>query len=214
MNAITWEDVRRRWFALVREPHREWTWRLLHGLYKENGRKYHTIEHVADCLSKLDALDDMGGLIDRRVATVALVWHDAVYVPGSNENEVLSARLLDALSVCLEERNLGTHAHSAILATEHREGYAGAYGNRTVDAVVDIDLSILGEDRGTYDRYVADVRREYAHVSDEAWRVGRAGFLRGMIDREVIYSLKQMRERYDGLARDNMRAELSGLESR
>jgi len=213
MKTNTWEEVRRRWFSLVREPHREWTWRLLAQSYAAPGRFYHTISHVVDCIGKLDALDDMG-IIDRHVATVALIWHDAVYVPGSNENEMLSARMLDALSVCFEDRNLGTHAHAAILATEHREGYAGAFGNRTVDAVVDIDLSILGEDRGTYERYVADVRREYAHVSDEAWRVGRAGFLRGMIDREVIYSLKQMRERYDGLARDNMREELRGLEPR
>jgi len=214
MKTITWEEVRRRWFSLVREPHREWTWRLLAQSYAAPGRFYHTISHVVDCVGKLDGLDDKGGLIDRRVATVALLWHDLVYVPGSNENELLSARMLDAISDTMEDRRLAQHAHSAILATEHREGYAGAYGNQTVDAVVDIDLSILGEDRGTYERYVADVRREYGHVSEDAWRVGRTGFLRGMIDREVIYSLKEMRDRYDGLARDNMRAELSVLESR
>jgi predicted metal-dependent HD superfamily phosphohydrolase len=180
-------------------------------LYKEPGRYYHTIKHVADCLSKLDTLDDMDGLIDRRVAEVALIWHDAVYVPGSNENEVISARLLDAVSETFEERRLGANAHAAILATQHREGYAGVYGNRTVDAVVDIDLSILGEPSEIYDHYVSDIRREYRHVSDEVWCAGRGSFLRGMIQRTDLYSLPEMRERFDSKARENMQAELARL---
>ena len=203
--------VKRRWFTYVREPHLEWTWRLIHRSYAAPGRFYHTIFHVADCLTKLNAIDDMGGIVDRRVAELALIWHDFVYVPGSNENEVLSARMLDAVSSTLKEPRLGQYAHAAILATEHRDGYAGAYGNRTVDAVVDIDLSILGEPRNVYDSYVADVRREYAHVSDDAWRVGRSGFLKGMIARPVIYSLAEMHELLDAKARENMHAELSRM---
>jgi len=206
---LTWEAVMRRWFTYVREPHREWTWRLIHQQYAGPGRFYHTISHVADCLSKLDAVELDSD--SRKVAELALIWHDAVYVPGSSENELVSARMLDAVSATFDEPWLGAHAHVAILATEHGVGYNGAYGNRTVDAVVDIDLSILGEPEATYRHYVEDIRREYAHVSDEAWRVGRSGFLKGMIARPVLYSLPEMRERFDARARDNMAAELARL---
>lgn len=210
----TWEDVRQRWFSYVREPHREWTWRLLFGFYKEEDRRYHTIFHIADCLSKLDTLDDMGGIIDRRVAEVALIWHDVVYVAGSNENEVLSARILDAIADTLNDMRLATNAHAAILATQHREGYAGAYGSRTIDAVVDIDLSILGEASEVYDRYINEVRCEYNHISDEAWKVGRGAFLKGMIARPVLYSLPEMQERFDRQARENMRSELEKIQTK
>ena len=54
--------------------------------------------------------------------------------------------------------------------------------------LLDADLSILGAAPATYDRYVAAVREEYAHVDDAGWRAGRSGVLRGFLDRPQIYA--------------------------
>ena len=39
--------------------------------------------------------------------------------------------------------------------------------------MLDTDLSILGAPEAEFDRYEAQVRREYAYRTDEEWRQGR-----------------------------------------
>jgi predicted metal-dependent HD superfamily phosphohydrolase len=199
-----------RWQSFVRPEHGYWTWRLLSGLYDTGSRQYHNMMHIYACLSLLDELDDMGGLIEKKVAELALFWHDAVYVPGSNENEEASARLLDAVAPLLHVPREAEQAKFAIYATQHRDG---SFGSRTVDAVVDIDLSILGAPKAKYATYVSQVRGEYEHVSNEAWRVGRVGFLAKMIARASIFTLPEMHDRFENQARINMRDELFALEA-
>jgi len=43
--------------------------------------------------------------------------------------------------------------------------------------LVDADLWILAAPADRYDRYVEDVRAEYAHVTDNAWVIGRSAVL-------------------------------------
>lgn len=45
--------------------------------------------------------------------------------------------------------------------------------------VVDADLSVLGAAMGRYVQYAIGVRREYGHLSDEAYSAGRWGPLLG-----------------------------------
>ena len=75
----------------------------------------------------------------------------------------------------------------------------------------DADLSVLGADDDRYDRYVADVRAEYAHVTDEAWSEGRRRVLRTFLDRSKIFHTEAGRERWEAAARTNISRELSSL---
>jgi predicted metal-dependent HD superfamily phosphohydrolase len=82
----------------------------------------------------------------------------------------------------------------------------------TADTVVDVDLSILGEQHDTYHRYAHAIRKEFGHISDDAWRVGRSKFLKEMLDRPTIYRRHEMQSRYERQARDNMQRELTTLQ--
>jgi predicted metal-dependent HD superfamily phosphohydrolase len=203
--------VQERWEKYVRPEHADWTWRMLVGLYGEPTRHYHTLEHVAACLREADGLLAMQPTLDRDRMELALIWHDAVYVPGQKENERLSAELLNALRdvLTVRDRNTVEYACTTIVATAAHD--ADWYGSDALSAVLDIDMSILGQDEATYDAYVKAVRKEFGFISDDAWRVGRGGFLAETLTRKKIYTLDVMRGRYEIRARENMRREAEGL---
>ena len=215
MTPLSGGDVYSIWARYVRPEHAGWTWRMLHGLYDGLGRHYHRLDHVCACLAELEALVNPGAC-DVEVAALALIWHDAVYVPGDPDNEQLSGQLLMAVSrTRLGSVNIGVfeRAYNAILVTQHHDGEA--MGDHTIAAVVDIDLSILGAPSHVYWNYAAKVRQEFAHVSDEAWRHGRGAFLAGMLARsKPIFTLASMYEKYEARARENMNDEHDQLVSR
>lgn len=212
-------DLRARWATIAKPDHVDWTWRILSACYRrrfgfQDGRvvcvrAYHNLDHIAGCLEMLDRLVDRR--IDRRMAELALWWHDAVYVAGSATNEEQSAALMtglrDALACDLREINW---ARRCILATRHANSWQFV-GNPTVDAVLDIDLSILGAEPWRYRSYAASIREEFAAIEDSAWREGRGAFLRGMLARETLFLGDAMREWFEFAARENMRAELAEL---
>ncbi len=207
-------NLKDRWAGLVEAPHLEWTWRILVSSYSDPSRHYHNLGHIDWCLSLMDRTcshkDGHGGAWLRPVEA-ALFFHDVVYVPGDKRNELLSAQLLDAMApvLLLTGAELAT-ATSAIHATRtHGPGFVDSF---VTAAVVGIDLGILGSPPAEYDRYVASVRKEYGHVSEEAWSVGRRGFLHDMLARTHLFMSGIYRQLFEEQAHVNMRRELAALE--
>jgi predicted metal-dependent HD superfamily phosphohydrolase len=52
---------------------------------------------------------------------------------------------------------------------------------------LDIDMAILASDEDKYDQYAANVRKEYGHYSDSAYRSGRKKVLELFLERDTIY---------------------------
>ena len=77
--------------------------------------------------------------------------------------------------------------------------------------LLDADLAVLGSEPAAYQAYVTGVRAEYAHVDDPGWVAGRGAVLRGLLDREPLYSTADGRGRWEARARANMTAELATL---
>ena len=184
----------------------ELAFQLIELAYTAPNRHYHNARHVADCLGELEAVRPM--LNDALAASAALLFHDYVYDPARHDNEEASA----------DEAGMALHAvgwpaprvdivRNLILATRHAAPPA------TPDAalVADIDLSILGAPPDEFARYEAAIRREYAHVSDDAYRAGRASVLHGFLARPRIYATDHFASRYESAARQNLGRSLSLL---
>ena len=90
-------------------------------------------------------------------------------------------------------------------------GHEPQPGDRVGAVLCDADLSILGAEDARYDRYVAAVRAEYSHVSDDDWQVGRRAVLRTFLDRPQIFRTPAGRKRWEAAARTNISRELSAL---
>lgn len=167
--------------------------------YQEPQRKYHTTEHLAECLAHITpALP-----LTERPGEVALaLWlHDAVYDLHAKDNEAQSARWASA--ALLEAGSSAATAErvaALILATEH------AAQPSTPDAcwVVDTDLAILGSSPERFAAYEAQIRAEYAWVPGWLFRRKRKAVLQNFLQRPQIYATDYFRSRYEAPARANL----------
>lgn len=200
-----WERLR-EWLRLgvIYIPAGERLW----AKYSEPGRVYHDAGHVLYCLEKFDTYPSAAGQSDE--VEVALWFHDAVYdaTAAGGVNEAMSARFFWREFGDLARGQVdGDRVERLIHATRH----LGEPDSDEEALIRDIDLAILGEPAGRYDQYVADVRREYAHVGDEEWRDGRAAVLKGFLGRDEIYFTRHFRKLSEKEARANLLRELEAL---
>jgi predicted metal-dependent HD superfamily phosphohydrolase len=175
--------------------------------YAEPHRRYHTTEHLAQVLARVDEL--AGGSEDLYLVRLAAWFHDAVYaVPaGQVSNEEASARLaIRTLGrVGLEQEDLTQVARLVRLTETHVPGTRDPEGELLCDA----DLAILAAEPAAYDRYVAQIREEYSPVPEEQFLAGRLRILTGLADRELFRTAKG--RRLAGPARANLEREMQTL---
>ena len=195
----------RRW-AEVLPNHPEIGEELL-GRYAEPHRRYHTTQHLSDVLDRIDEL--AGGSEDLFLVRLAAWFHDAVYAipPGQVSNEEASARLtIRTLGrVGLEQEDLTQVARLVRLTETHVPGTRDPEGELLCDA----DLAILAAEPAAYDRYVDQIREEYARVPEEEFLAGRLAVLASLADRELFRTGKG--RRLTGAARANLEREMRTL---
>lgn len=173
------------------------------------GRHHHDFDHASSVVDAVLQIHSPGD--DWGVAVLAGWFHDVVHdptaAPGVNEgaSAVVAHDQLGSLGVTLT--SLGSITRLVCLTATHRPSAT----DRSGAVLCDADLSVLGADEERYDRYVRDVRAEYAHVDDDAWREGRRAVLRAFLDRGRIFHTPAGRERWEAAARTNISRELSSL---
>ena len=182
---------------------------LLAAAYSAPGRHYHNLEHIGEMLGvarRLTTVTDNAAPIQ-----LAIWFHDAVYDPRAKDNEACSAELavtsLGPIGVPRSDLEVVT---CLILATEHLADDRPP-ADRSTAIVLDADLAILGADAERYRRYAADIRKEYAWVSEDEYRRGRANVLEHFLRRERIYWTDMMYEECEEQARANLQVEQAAL---
>jgi predicted metal-dependent HD superfamily phosphohydrolase len=180
----------------------------LEAAYAEPHRRYHTRQHIEQCLALLDQVPDLMDS-ERQVLTWAIWWHDAVYDPTASDNEARSAELAKA---DLRDLDVSIHAREEVARLIRlTAGHVVEEDDRLGEILVSIDLSILGAPPEIYDAYALAVRQEYAHVSDAAWRQGRPKVLQHFLDAPAIYPDPSLRDHFEAQARANLAREIAAL---
>lgn len=174
-------------------------------MYSAEGRYYHTIQHVEDCLAKLELVSHC----DTREALKIAIWfHDTVYAPLRTDNEEASAALaIDWLKSISAPPEFQAVVSELIIATDHKTEPT----TEDEKLIIDIDLSILGSSEEDYDLYAKNIRREYAAFSVEEYAEGRTKVLRHFLQRPELYSTKSFRDQFEEQARSNLERELKTL---
>jgi predicted metal-dependent HD superfamily phosphohydrolase len=179
------------------------------GRWTEPQRHYHDVTHLA---AVLDVVDRYAGLARHPDRVRLAAWmHDAVYDPRAlgDANERDSAEFAEGLL-----QSLGTSAGVAgevARLVGLTAGHATEEDDPDGELLCDADLSILAADRERYARYTSAIRREYAHVPDDAFRAGRTQVLTALLELPSIYRLDPIREQWEDIARANLMAELETL---
>lgn len=175
--------------------------------YGEPHRHYHTAAHIDACLGEFDSVRSLA----RSGAEVeaALWFHDVIYDTAASDNELQSAEMASRFLASSGVSSASCdRVYSHILATAHK----GKPVDDDARLVVDIDLSILGQDELVYDQFERAVREEYKWVPWFLYRRKRTEILRGFLARESIYDTEPFRQRYESAARSNLERAMRALE--
>lgn len=190
----------------------------LRDAYASPPRAYHGFDHVRSVLDRWQEVAAGPGWVCPRETWLAVLYHDAVYVPGRRDNEARSADMArDAIAHWLAGAGVDAGRVAWLIALTARHGTlsrddCGA-GREGDDArlFLDCDMAILGADPDTfaaYDRGIADEFRGV--VPGVLYRFNRRRFLAGLVARPRIFLSDFFHARLDAAARRNLRHALDG----
>lgn len=194
------------WQQLGAEVPPEGVYQKLIDAWSESHRRYHTLEHLTECLALFDEVLPLAHA--PALVELAIWFHDAVYVPGAENNELRSAYLAErALAAAGCSRETAGDVRRLILATRLK----GRPETPDEALLLDIDLSIFGATPARFDRYDDGIRAEYGHIPGPAYANARRQILRAFQDRHRIYHTEHFQEILERNARVNLTRALKRL---
>lgn len=197
----SWQSA---WLALGAQDDGQALHEALWAAYAEPHRRYHTQQHLLECLQTLESVREQAP--ETAAISIALWFHDAIYELQGKDNEARSAAwAAQALLAAGAPPARAEQVQRLVLATRHQ-----ALPQAEDEAwLVDIDLAILGADEARFAEYETQIRAEYGFVPEALFRAKRAEVLRGFLDRPFIYSSAHFRAELEARARANLRQALA-----
>lgn len=185
------------------------TFNKLIDYYGEKKRAYHNKTHIVDCLEKFDLVKTK--LEHSKETELAIWFHDLIYNPYKKDNELKSA---EECTQFLSTQNFNEEStkliYDLIMATKHTSTPASndeAY-------LMDIDITILGSNPNEYEKYCDYIRKEYALVPWMLYKRKRKEIMKNFLDRKFIYQTEFFRDKFESIARSNIRNEIRKLDGK
>ena len=165
-----------------------------------------TVSHLRDILIHVEELADFAD--DADAVRLAAWYHDSVYA-GLPDDEERSARRAeeDLSGLGLVPQLIDEVARLVRMTITHDP----APGDHNGEVLSDADLASLAVPRERYVLNTAAIRAEYAHIPHEVFRKGRLQVLVSLLEGNGVFRTEQARERWEGAAQGNLRAELATL---
>lgn len=206
MTQVSLDRWRYAWRQLGASTASEELYHQLVACYSEPHRKYHTIQHLDECLTHFESICTLAEHADE--VELALWFHDAIYDTSKKDNEKRSAEWArDSVLAARVSGEKADRIYELVMATMHNALPKG----RDAEVLVDIDLGILGAEAARFDSYEAQVREEYSQVPEPLYRWARKKVLEEFVRRKWIYSTEPFRARYEARARANIARSIARL---
>lgn len=174
--------------------------------YAEPHRHYHTQQHLDACLAHFVKAQHLAQ--HPCEVALALWFHDAIYDIGATDNELRSAEWArEALLAAGTSSETAQRVHALVMVTRH--DCAPATPDEAL--LLDIDLSILGQQREVFNGYEEQVRVEFASVPEAVRRARRSHILQQFLDRPRIYHTAHFHDALEVRARDNLQRSIHQL---
>jgi predicted metal-dependent HD superfamily phosphohydrolase len=181
--------------------------------YAQPHRAYHDTAHLDELIAL--AREHTPDLDEPE--QLALLFHDAVYVPGAprGDNERRSAALMtatlatlarDYADLALADAGI-ERAARIIAATTHAEAPPAEAAR-----ICDLDLCRLAAPWDAFCRHALGIRREYLHLfaDDAAFWHARNAFYTTMLAKPRLFATDRFFAQFEAPARANMRRALAG----
>lgn len=176
---------------------------------KYSGRAYHNLDHVKDCIDRIDSLQNIGFDDQTKgIMIVALVFHDIEQEEPHPVSD--SLYFFERLFEDCIEPDIYLEIRNCILATDH---FNNKSFQPTIEACIvkDSDLAILGtlwfNNYLTYREQIMKEAKE-AGMTEENYYILREEFLIKMLAVPKIYQTWDFGSVYEWTARNNLQREL------
>ena len=177
---------------------------MLIGKYNSPDRYYHTVEHIYQCLLKLDSVSSCLSEADNDIVELAIWFHDAIYEIGGTRNELKSAQWFTKLAGKKMSAVIVESVDRCIMYTTHQE----LPEDNCSKFMVDIDLSGFGQDWDGFTQDGSKVRKENSYQSDQSYIESQTKFMNKLLDRDHIYSTEYFNTLLESQARKNITRQL------
>ncbi|KAH8587161.1 hypothetical protein B0O99DRAFT_493431, partial [Bisporella sp. PMI_857] len=182
--------------------------------YGEPQRFYHTLSHVDRMLFLLSKYGD--GVQKKIVVMLAIFFHDIVYNPERNDNEIQSIELFKLFARDAELPKETIEYVSAFIGatiTHSMDASLSALNNgEDLKLFLDFDLEVLSREESQYQAYAEQIRMEYNNVCQREYYIGRIKILSSFLDRKRIYFSDIFYDTCEINARRNVTNELEALQ--
>lgn len=172
--------------------------------YGDPTRHYHNLEHIQDLLNGAESVQNLAESMP--VIKLAIWFHDYIYDPQAQDNELKSAiyaeQVLTQLNVDSQIIQL---VKQIILSTQKHQPLVNTVDNLIL---LDLDLAILGTSSDRYQQYVTLIRQEYSWLSDRDFYQGRKRVLQNFLTRTRIYYTDYFYQQLEPQARTNITEEV------
>ena len=193
--------LEKSWFELHQHYHFSEPQKLLNKLiaaYSEKQRAYHTVQHLYECLTLFESVKPY--LNDAYAVALALWFHDAVYNPQVQDNELKSAELFEQyLSADLSDQTV-IKIKQWILATQKH----ASTDELDLQFLLDIDLAILAALPARFVEYEQQIQQEYAWVEPELYAGKRKEVLQHFYQTEPLYQTEYFQQNFELQAKQNL----------
>ena len=166
--------------------------------YSEAHRYYHTLSHIAHCLSLFDKI--RAELQNPEAVELAIWFHDVVYQPGAINNEQLSADQFMAISKGIFDDRLRTEVYQHIMATLHD---GSEFENADTNYVLDIDLSSFGRPWPEFIQDSDNLRLEMENLPDDVFYKRQNAFQDKLFSRPRFFKSEYFYNHFEAQARQN-----------
>lgn len=180
-------------------------------LYDTPDRLYHNWFHIINCLNGLYEIKEDINDYDFIVLFFAIIFHDVIYTSTALkwENEKNSADFADKIMQELwVENTIIENVKKLILTTSDHKNNSSSLSEKYL---IDIDLSILGQNWNIYYWTSKSIRHEYSCYSREEFVKWRLLFLKEMFKRN-IFQTDYFIQKYEKKAKSNIEREINLLE--
>jgi predicted metal-dependent HD superfamily phosphohydrolase len=172
--------------------------------YLTPGRVYHGLHHIEEVAAEFEGVTASVGWERPDEVFLAVLFHDAVYVPGAHDNEKRSAELArEAIAEHLPNRGIDVARVALLIERTARHGNAGDV-DRDMALFLDCDMAILGAPPARFDAYDRAIAAEYSAIPADAFAAGRRAFLTRLLQSPRIFLSDHFHARLDGAARANL----------
>ena len=176
-------------------------WDILLNKYAEDWRKYHIVKHIWKMIELMKEFK-----VENKLMFELAIWfHDAIYYPTMNTNEEMSVELFKEFANETGIKEID-YVSNIIMSTKQHK--VEDITENDVKLFMDFDLVILGAPNDEYIEYYKDIRKEYEQFSDDQFKNGRISVLKSFLDNKEIFFTKDIREKYEHSARENIMNEI------